>query len=760
MKSLIATPFPLCKMALLVSLACSNVVSVQAQSLLPASSAAHSQVVVISGSRYEQLMDELPLSMDVISAKELESGMVADIRDLSKNLANISVKRAPARFTVTGVGNPTGRDSNAGFNIRGQEGNRVLMLIDGVRLPRSYINGSNAFGRDSLSLDLLKRIEIVRGPASVLYGSDGLAGLVNFITHEPADFLRQPNAAAKSFGGKVSASYSGDDNGRSLSATLAGRANDQLEWLLSATGSRANGLKNMGVNDVANVDRSTPNPQDDQGRSLLMKMVFRPSEQQKHVFTIEHVDKDSAYELLSSRAKPPVTLASAVVGESASKSMTRDRATLTSRFKLDSALANHLQTVLSFQDATAQDNGVTQRKALANRVRNTSYSERAWQMNVQADKLVRMGEEWSQRLSYGADYARTDVRNFFDGLDPGNASFVARKYFPDTRESSRAVFLQSEIMSGALSMTPGIRLDHFDLDVLTQAGFYPPSKTPGKSLSGSAVSPKLGAMFRATAVWSVFANLASGFRAPNAQQVNGTFDSSTVAAVLLPNPELKPEKSKNIEFGVRAVTDQFHLDFAAFNGKYDNLIYDKKPLGGRGVTGDPAIFQTVNIDQATITGFELKGEVNWGTYSGARLSTPFSYGVTRGKDDSTQLPLNSIIPAKLNLGLKIELASWDIRLDARHQAAKREADLDSPYLPKPALPPRIKQFTIPSALSFDLTTQWRIRNNLRLNAGIGNITNQKYWNWSDVQGLAATSLVTDAYTQAGRHYSVSLVTEF
>lgn len=760
MNSPLPIPFSLNKLSLLVGLACSSVLSAHAQSLLPASSTANSQVVVISGSRYEQLMDELPVSMDVLSAKDLESGMIGDIRDLSKNLPNISVKHAPSRFTVTGVGNATGRDSNAGFNIRGQEGNRVLMLVDGVRLPRSYINGSNAFGRDSLSLDLLKRIEIVRGPASVLYGSDGLAGLVNFITHEPADFLHPAGAPAKTFGGKVSLSYSGDDNGKSVSATLAGRATDQLEWLVTATGSRADGLKNMGTNDVANVDRTTPNPQKDKGNSVLAKLVYRPNDQQKHVFTVEHVNKDSDVELLSSRAKPPVTLASAVVGESASKSMTRDRATLSDRYKFDTVFADHLQTVLSFQDASAQDDGVTHRKTLADRVRNTSYRERAWQANVQADKMFRMTEEWSQRLSYGVDYARTDVSNFFDGVDPGNAGFVARKYFPDTRESTRALFAQSEIMSGKLSVTPGIRFDHFDLDVTTQTGFYPPSKTPGKSLSGSAVTPKLGALYRATAAWSVFGNFAGGFRAPNAQQVNGTFDSSTIAAVLLPNPDLKSEKSKNLEFGVRGVMDKLSVDFAAFTGKYDNLIYDKKPLGGRGVTGDPAIFQTVNIDKATIYGFELKGNVNWGSFADAKWSTPFSYGITHGTDDSTDLPLNSIIPAKLHAGLKMELPMWDVRLDARYQEAKREGDLDSPYLPKPALPPRIKQFTIPSALTLDLSGQWRIRNDLRLNAGVANITNKKYWNWSDVQGLAATSVVTDAYTQAGRHYSMSLVMDF
>lgn len=732
----------------------------QAQSLLPPTSASQSQVIVISATRYESLPAELALSMDVLSAGDLESGQIGDIRDLAKNLPNFSVKRSPARFTVTGVGNSTGRDANAGFNIRGQDGNRVLMLVDGVRLPRSYINGSNAFGRDSLSLALLKRIEIVRGPASVLYGSDGLAGLVNFITHEPADYLKSGAGAEKKLGGKVSLSYSGDDEGYALAATVAGRAGDTLEWLLSATGSRAEGLKNRGTNDVANVDRTTPNPQQDQGQSLLAKMVWRPDARQKHVLSLEHVSKESDFELLSSRAKPPLTSPAAVIGESASKSMTRDRATLTQRYRLDSVYADHLQTVLSFQDASAQDNGLTHRKTLADRVRNTSYSERAWQASVQADKLFRITSDWSQRMSYGLDLARTDVSNMFDGADPGNAAFVARKYFPDTRESTRALFVQSEVVTDQWSITPGIRFDHFDLDVRTQAGFFPPSKTPGKSLAGSRVSPKLGVLFRATPAWSAFAQVASGFRSPNAQQVNGTFDSSTVAAVLIPNPDLQAETSLNLELGVRGNLQNLSLDLAVFSGKYAHLIVDKKPLGGKGVAGDPAIFQTVNIDRASIYGLELKGSLHWGQQTGIKFSTPFSYGITRGSDDSSGLPLNSINPAKFNLGLKLEAAQWDLRFDARYQDGKRESDLDSPYLPKPATPPRVRQFTIPAAAIFDVSAQWRLRPDLRLNAGVANLGNKKYWNWSDVQGLAANSAVTDAYTQSGRHYSMSLVLDF
>ncbi|MGH6641035.1 MAG: TonB-dependent receptor plug domain-containing protein, partial [Polaromonas sp.] len=69
--------------------------------------------VVVSGSRSEQLSDDLPMSVDVINAKDIEEGQIRDIRDAAKNLPNVSVKRAPARFGLVGGGND-GRDGNAG----------------------------------------------------------------------------------------------------------------------------------------------------------------------------------------------------------------------------------------------------------------------------------------------------------------------------------------------------------------------------------------------------------------------------------------------------------------------------------------------------------------------------------------------------------------------------------------------------------------------------------------------------------------------
>ncbi|MDO9165377.1 MAG: TonB-dependent hemoglobin/transferrin/lactoferrin family receptor [Rhodoferax sp.] len=724
--------------------------------------------VVISGSRSEQYIDDLPLSIDVIGSKDIEEGQIGDIRDIAKNLPNVSVKRAPARFSVTGRGNPAGADGNAGFSIRGQGGNRVVMLVDGVRLPRSYINGSNAFGRDSVSVGLLKRIELVRGPTSVLYGSDGLAGLVNFITLEPADFLLQTNGDPKTAGGKAWLSYSGDDKGVAVGGTVARRAGNNAEWSVTVTKDRANGLNNMGTNDAANVDRTTPNPQTNRGDSLLGKLVLRPSAGQRHVLSLEHVTKDADVELLSSRAKPPYTgtaaqRAAAIVDETSSKSMDRNRLTWDARYQLNTSLADNLQTVLSWQDGAAQDNGQTVRNDSGVRIRKTSYNERTLQGNVQADKTVRMSPQWSHKLTYGLDYVQTEISSFADGSDPVPLpAFSPRKYFPDTRDTSRAIYIQSEMISNDWSITPGLRLDQFSLEVINQAGYYPGLATaPGKSISGSAVSPKLGALYRATPQWSIYGNYASGFRAPEGQQVNSALEVST--AKLLPNPDLKPEESRNFEIGMRTRMDRLSLDIAIFTGHYTNLIVEKKDLGtANGLTAtstNPTLFQTINIDKATIKGFEIKGNMAWGQVAGGRLSSPFGYGQTRGTNDTTGLPLSYIEPAKLAAGLKYETPLWDLRMDVNHHVEKNASELESPYIPRSTSQ---LQFTTPSATTFDLSGQWRIRKDVRLNFAIINLTDQKYWNWSDVQGLAsnASPVVVDAYTQPGRHFNVSLVADF
>jgi hemoglobin/transferrin/lactoferrin receptor protein len=718
--------------------------------------------VVISGSRHEQFLEDLAVTVDVIGAHEIEIQQIQDIRDVARDLPNVSVRHAPSRFAITGVANNTGRDGNSGFNIRGLGGNRVLMMVDDVRIPHSYVFGGNAFGRDSLSIDLIKRIEVVRGPASALYGSDAMGGLVNFITHEPSDFLISASSEPRTLGGRVAAGWSGDDNSLTLAATVAGRASDTVEWMLTATGLHANGLETMGTNDSPNVDRTTANPQTDRNNAVMGKLVFRPDASQKHVLTFEHVGKTSDVNLLSSRARLPLTgtpavIAGAVLDERASNNLSRERLTWDARYRLDTAWADHVQTLLGYQYASSLQTGTSDRNTLPDREREATYTEATLQARVQADKMVSLTPAWGkQRITYGFDYVAANITNLSTGVNPLPPEVFPLKRFPDTRESSAALYAQGEWVNEAWTVVPGLRLDQFSVDVRTQDGFYPPAKLPARSLSGSAWSPKLGAIYRATPEWNLFGNYAHGFRAPNANQVNGYYENLGEQVVIVPNANLKPETSNTVEFGLRGRMNRLSLDFAVFTGWYNDLIVDNVLVSGTGVAGDPKLFQTINTDRARIRGFEFKGSYDWGQVADGRLSMPFAYGQAKGLNITTGKPLNSVDPAKLVLGLNYDTAAWTLRLDLRHYAAKNAEDIDSLSLVKAPN----TQITVPAATTVDVYGQWRIRKTLRLNVGIVNLTNTKYWMWSDVQGLAASTTVADAYTQPGRHVTVSLVNDF
>ncbi len=736
--------FALREIAWLVGLACS--VTAQAQTVAPVQIAGLKEVV-ISGSRSEQDPDELPMSIDVINAQDIENRQIQDIRDAAADLPNVNVPRAPARFAI---GAQTGRDQNAGFNIRGLEGNRVLMLVDGIRQPKSYTFPSeSAVGRDYIDVSLMKRIEIVRGATSALYGSDGVAGLVNFITKEPADYL----LGGKTFGGSANVGYGSDRDGWKTGVTMAGKGNDAFTWLLSGSLSGADALKNMGGNDAANSNRTTPNPETDKGQSLLGKLVFTPGGGQKHVFTFEHVDRKADYKLLSNINPPtPVltgtTLANSTIASNGNTEMQRDRLSWDGNWQIDTAMADQLRAVLSYQDSKSNEAFFQDRYSSADRVRITDYREKSLQANLQAHKQIRWGADMLQKITYGIDYSSAKIKNLQTGVTPAAGETYPLKRFPDTKESSAALYAQDEIILGAWSVTPGLRIDHFSIDA-SQQGFGPVVK----SMSDSALSPKLGLLYHASQEWSVYGNYASGFKAPNAGQVNAFFANPQANYQSIANPNLKPEKSRNFELGTRGRLANVSLDAAVFTGRYKDFIEDFQQVSGSFRPADPAIFQSVNLSRVNISGFEVKGRVDWGridALGGGELSTPFSYGRTKGTNKVTGNGINSVSPERLNLGLQYATQGWSAALNVNHYAGKKLKDVDASTNP----------FLSPAATIVDLSGRWRIGKDLRLTAGVYNLTDKKYWQWASVVGQAATSTTIDAYTQPGRNYRVSLVADF
>ena len=131
------------------------------------------ETVVISA-KYPVPLSEVIGSVDSISLKDIEDRQVSDLNDLLNNTVGVSSTRSIS----------SGRAYNDSISVRGMGGRRVNLLVDGIRSGELY----QGYGKDLVDTELLKRVEILKGPSSALYGSDGLAGAILYITKDPSDF--------------------------------------------------------------------------------------------------------------------------------------------------------------------------------------------------------------------------------------------------------------------------------------------------------------------------------------------------------------------------------------------------------------------------------------------------------------------------------------------------------------------------------------------------------------------------------------------
>jgi len=708
--------------------------------LAQAGSASALREVVVSGARSERTLDEVPAAIDVLTGEDLDPARVQNIRDLVQELPNVSVKRAPVRFG--GVTGNVGRDGNAGFNIRGLEGNRVLLTIDGIRVPRelsSGVFGPAAFGRDYYDIGLISRVEILRGANSALYGSDGLAGMVAMFTTEPKDLLKP----GQTLGGRASLSLDGQDDTRRIGVTLAGIASERLQWLGSVQVGRSEALDNQGGNFALNSNRTAPNPQKDDQVSAMGKLVFTPGGGQRHVFTAEHVDKSSEVEAYTGRA--PVVSAPTHVGDLDGRSdMVRSRVSWDGRFPVISAWADELRAMVGYQASesreTTHEFRPLQPAATQNRVRDVTYNERILQAVLQAEKLRPLGGAWSQKLVYGVDLSRSSLDNLVTGVNGPSYESYPLQRFPETVETTTALFVQSEYASERWSVIPALRYDRVALDARTSP-LYPLQPA---SLSNGALTPKLGVIWRGSEHWSLFGNLAAGFKSPSPLQLNNFFQNPFGNYESIPNPQLRPEKSRTLELGTRGRSGGLDWEAVAFTGRYKDFIEDLVTVQ----TVPRLQFQSVNRQSVTLRGFELKGSARLS----ARTTLRAAYGQTTGTDTARGLPLNSVNPAKLVLGVDHRLGDWSLGASLAHSAKKSASDIDTTGA--------ANQFATPAWTTLDLRASWQVTRATRLSAAIHNLTDRRYWEWTNVRGIAANSPVLDSYTAPGRSVSVALVTDF
>lgn len=708
-------------------------------------------VITVTATRLPQPISQVPAVVTVISDEKIADDLASDVRDLIRFEPGVSVRRAPSRFTA--AFSSTGRGGNESFNIRGIEGNRVLIQVDGIRVPDGFSFGAQSAGRgDFVDIGVVKSVEILRGPASALYGSDGLAGAVSFITSDPADLIQND----KSFTGLFRAGYDSADN--EFTETAIGAASSgQFSILGAYTRRDGNELKNNGVatatRDAPDNRRTAPNPQDTVSNAALGKIVWTPNDNNRIRLTIDHLDAQTVTEVLSGRAAPPVlpatTLgATAVLDLDARDTTKRDRVSLDWRIT-DSGIVDFLQVSAYWQTGKNRQFSVEDRNTALDRTRINEFENRVLGGAFEARSGFKTGSI-DHTLLYGADYSVTRQKGLRDGTVPTPPDVFPTRAFPVTDFTLSGLYLADQIVfgDGAVRLFPALRFDYYKIsprqDPLLPAFFI------GSGQDGSRLTPKFGAVVKIASEWSLFGNYASGFQAPSPIEINQFFDNPSAfpfAYRTLRNPDLRPETSETFEGGIRLNSKAVDLSVTAYSGRYRNFI-SQVQVGGTGTAANPILFQYQNLNRVKVEGIEgrFEARTDWGLTG--TLAIAYAKG-DQFDQANVVTPLQTIDPLKLVMGLGYRASDGKFggQVIMTHAARKEENRAPGMFRPD--------DYTI-----LDATMFVRLAERFTLRAGVFNLFDKRYTEYADVRGLAPTSTITDAFTQPGRNFSASLSVKF
>jgi len=732
------------------------------------------QQVTISATRNEQDVNSVPSTVTVHTREELDRDNVNTIKDLVRYEPGVSVGGAGTRGGISG------------YNIRGIDGNRVLTQIDGVEVPNGFFNGPYAkTQRNYVDPEIIKRVEILRGPASVLYGSNAIGGAVSYFTLDPDDIIKP----GQDVGARLKTGYSSADESWLKSATVAGRA-DQFDGLLHYSQRDGHETESYGGNNSTGLTRTAANPEDVRATNVLAKVGWNYQDDARLGLVYEKYKDDRDTDQKSAYGGPfnagaPTLPANLLPGgmyqwRTGNDTITRERFGLEHSFATSSLLADNVKWSLNHQIAKTDQSTdefyfpIT-RQVL--RTRDTVYEEKQWVFDAQLDKGFSIADT-EHLLTYGTTIKQQKVTGSRSGsgtclavgrgctaIGAISTADVLKKSsdFPDPTINTYSVYAQDQISWNNWTFLPGLRYDYTELKPDITQEFLNTVAADGRGTVSDdnktwhKVSPKFGLTYAFNDNYTWYGQYAEGFRTPTAKALYGRFENTATGYRVEPNPDLEPEKSQSYETGLRGNFEQGSFDVAVFYNKYRDFINEDAVTPGY----DEPTFQSANIKHATIKGAEIKGRLNLDAFGAPQgLYTQGSVAYAYGRNNDNGEPLNSVNPLTGVFGLGYDrdnyggLLSWTL--------VKRKDRVDDSNFKSPD--GVSSQFKTPGFGVLDMSAYYKVSDDVTFSGGVYNLTDKKYWLWDDVRGYDSVGEASvtqpanlDRLTQPGRNFAVNLI---
>jgi len=698
--------------------------------------------VTVSATRSERKTDNVPRIVTVTTAEEIQELGARNIGDVFKDSPDITVPQQTGRFSL--AFGSQGRGGQESINIRGLQGNNVLLLVDGIRVPNQFSFGSLSSGRGNyLDVDGFRKIEVVRGPSSTQYGSDGLAGIVQFQTFNPSDFIQKD--ANK--GGFARTGYSSVDNSSNTTFAYAGKAKDVQGMVLGNIQS-GHQLENQGSNYSTGVNRSAPNPADYRNWYLLSKALLRLNSVSTMGVTYESQNVTQNVNNLSD-------LSRAVATSTASDTTSRDRVSGDYQYRDDANEAVQSARVMIY----LQDASVSQQSYQASsigggrpypwRSRTNTYSQNTKGINTSFESNTT--NFINQRFTYGLDWSTADISSQINAAGNGTSYTPA----PKSKYDLGGIFFQSEMELGSVTLIPAIRYDSYSIK---------PQTGSASTNSDSAVSPAFGVVWNAVTAFRPFINWGKAFSAPTPDQALSTYANAGPGSNyrLIANPHLKPQTGNGIELGSRGRVGAWRYQASAYANNYDHFIAQVTTQGSVVSPVNPAILQYQNLTKVYVRGWDVR--TDWAFAERWQANAAMAYSNGQQTQNGTTAPLNTIQPLRAILGVRYDAIEWGAFANLIWNQGKAASKVNF----NSNTGGTANQFLTPASTVLNLTGYWRPTKQLTLNFNLNNVFNTTYWNWSGVQGSVTTvsspmynaAAAQKASTAAPRNAQISLRYDF
>ena len=699
--------------------------------------------LTVNATRQPRTIENIAGTVSLISMEDIEKEMVDDLDDIARFQPGVSM-------------NKNARGGNQGFTIRGIGGNRVLNVIDGVRGTDIYFG----YGKDSFEMDNLQSVQIVRGPASVLYGADAMGGAVIFTTKTARDYV---NSDSGSYFNVRSMASDADDQYKT--GATAAFQNGDVGLIAQFTQRNWNEHEVNGSGKV--------NPQDGNSDGILLKGFWDISDNQRLSISLESVEQEADFILESD------------LGRSVSSSLgydqtERERIGFEYVLERDSGLFDDLQILFNVQDTDASQRTIQNRTSFsfvnprnprsfggAAAIRDTmfEFDQETTALNVNLRKSLSSGS-LTHSFAYGFNFDETDTERPRDRFDRNVATgTVSReisafpmapaevfpnKSFPDTTTKRWGIYLQDEIQisDSGLTIIPGVRYDRYDMEanvdaLLDGTNLVAGFGYPVEDFDDGEVSLSLGALYDLDDTYSLFGQYAEGYRAPNFNEANQAFVNLGFGYAVLPNPEIDAESSDSVELGIRADYENAFLSLSVFSNNYEDFISSN--FIGR--EGEISLYQNQNIQDVEIQGAELLSYFYLNNEWRVRASVAYA----RGDNETDDVPIDTVDPLTVVAGLRYDNANgnWGGELLVTAVDKKDRVSSDSVVQPD--------NYTI-----VDLIADWELGDSLSLRLGVFNLFDEEYAHWQNIQGLNAVSsadTIANAY-QPGMNIRLGFTVEF